>query len=175
MSELLGTLVFALIAIYAILAAQFRSYLQPLVVMSVIGFGYIGVVLGMFVLGYPLTMYVFYAMIGLAGIVVNDSLVLIDFVNQERAGGLPIGEAVGRACRLRFRPIVLTTLTTIAGLLPMALGIGGTHPVYGPFAAAIVFGLAVASGLTLFTVPALYLALDSFEGRVRGALGRAAA
>jgi HAE1 family hydrophobic/amphiphilic exporter-1 len=175
MSELLGTLVFALIAIYAILAAQFRSYLQPLVVMSVIGFGYIGVVLGMFVLGYPLTMYVFYAMIGLAGIVVNDSLVLIDFVNQERTGGLEIGEAVGRACRLRFRPIVLTTLTTIAGLLPMALGIGGTHPVYGPFAAAIVFGLAVASGLTLFTVPALYLALDSFEGRVRGALGRAAA
>jgi HAE1 family hydrophobic/amphiphilic exporter-1 len=120
-------------------------------------------------------MYVFYAMIGLAGIVVNDSLVLIDFVNQERTGGLEIGEAVGRACRLRFRPIVLTTLTTIAGLLPMALGIGGTHPVYGPFAAAIVFGLAVASGLTLFTVPALYLALDSFEGRVRGALGRAAA
>jgi HAE1 family hydrophobic/amphiphilic exporter-1 len=174
MSELLGTLVFALIAIYAILAAQFRSYLQPFVVMSVIGFGYIGVVFGMFVLGYPLTMYVFYAMIGLAGIVVNDSLVLIDFVNQARSDGLPVEQAVRKSCRLRFRPIVLTTLTTIAGLLPMALGIGGTHPVYGPFAAAIVFGLAVASGLTLFTVPSLYLALDSFEARVRSTLGRAA-
>jgi HAE1 family hydrophobic/amphiphilic exporter-1 len=172
-SELLGTLVFALIAIYAILAAQFRSYLQPFVVMSVIGFGYIGVVLGMFVLGYPLTMYVLYAVIGLAGIVVNDSLVLIDFVNQGRARGVPIREAIGNACRLRFRPIVLTTLTTIAGLLPMALGIGGTHPVYGPFAAAIVFGLAVASGLTLFTVPALYLALDAAGARVRDAAGRA--
>ncbi len=166
MSELLGTLFIALIAIYAILAAQFRSYLQPVVVMSVIGFAFIGVVLGMFVLDYPLTMYVFYAMVGLAGIVVNDSLVLIDFVNQGRAGGLPALDAVRAACRLRFRPILLTTVTTIAGLLPMAIGLGGTHPVYGPFAAGIVFGLGIASCLTLFTVPALYLMVEGAKDRV---------
>ncbi|MBW2394904.1 MAG: efflux RND transporter permease subunit [Deltaproteobacteria bacterium] len=165
-SELMGTLFIALVAIYAILAAQFRSYLQPVVVMSVIAFAFIGVILGMFVLGYPLTMYVFYAMVGLAGIVVNDSLVLIDFVNQGRARGLSSLDAVRESCRLRFRPILLTTVTTIAGLFPMAVGLGGTHPVYGPFAAGIVFGLAVASGLTLFTVPALYLMVESAKERV---------
>ncbi len=173
MAELLGTLFIALVAIYAILSAQFRSYLQPLVVMSVIGFAYIGVVIGMWVLDYPLTMYVFYAMVGLAGIVVNDSLVLIDFVNQARARGVPRLDAVREACRLRFRPILLTTVTTISGLLPMAIGLGGTHPVYGPFAAGIVFGLAVASGLTLFTVPALYLIAESAKDRVGHWLGRA--
>lgn len=166
LSELMGTLFIALIAIYAILAAQFRSYLQPVIVMSVICFAFIGVILGMFVLDYPLTMYVFYAMVGLAGIVVNDSLVLVDFVNQGRARGLSCLDAVREACRLRFRPILLTTVTTIAGLAPMAVGMGGTHPVYGPFAAGIVFGLAVASGLTLFTVPALYLILESLKERV---------
>jgi multidrug efflux pump subunit AcrB len=95
--------------------------------------------------------------------------VLIDFVNKARETGLSAEDAVRRSCRLRFRPILLTTVTTIAGLLPMALGIGGTHPVYGPFAAGIVFGLAVASGLTLYTVPALYLILDSARTRVLGA------
>ena len=175
MNELLGTLFIALVAIYAILAAQFRSYLQPLVVMSVICFAFIGVVLGMFVLDYPLTMYVFYAMIGLAGIVVNDSLVLIDFVNQARAEGMPAVDAVRRSCRLRFRPIVLTTVTTIAGLLPMAIGVGGVHPVYSPFAAGLVFGLAVSSGLTLFTVPALYLMVESGRDRLLSLIGRGVA
>jgi multidrug efflux pump subunit AcrB len=76
---------------------------------------------------------------------------------------------VREACRLRFRPILLTTVTTIAGLLPMAVGIGGTHPAYGPFAAALVFGLAIASGLTLYTVAALYLMIESAKVRVVGA------
>jgi HAE1 family hydrophobic/amphiphilic exporter-1 len=111
-------------------------------------------------------------MVGLAGIVVNDSLVLIDFVNQARARGVPALDAVRDSCRLRFRPILLTTITTIAGLAPMALGIGGVHPVYGPFAAGIVFGLAVASGLTLFTVPALYLMVESSKSRVERWMGR---
>jgi HAE1 family hydrophobic/amphiphilic exporter-1 len=150
----------ALMAIYGILAAQFRSYLQPLIVMSVIAFSFIGVTLGIYVLDYALSMYVLYAMVGLAGIVVNDSLVLIDFVNRERARGSPPQGAVIAASARRFRPILLTTVTTIAGLLPMALGLTGESVVYGPFAAAIVFGLAVASLLTLFVVPALYLGLE---------------
>jgi len=150
----------ALMAIYGILAAQFRSYAQPLIVMSVIGFSFIGVVLGIFILGYSLSMYVLYAMVGLAGIVVNDSLVLIDFVNQERARGAAARDAVATASARRFRPILLTTVTTITGLLPMALGLTGKSVVYGPFAAAIVFGLAMASLLTLFVVPTLYLGLD---------------
>jgi multidrug efflux pump subunit AcrB len=158
--EMKRAFVLALMAIYGILAAQFRSYRQPLIVMSVIAFSFIGVTLGIYVLDYSLSMYVLYAMVGLAGIVVHDSLVLIDFVNRERAQGAAPLDAVVSASAKRFRPILLTTVTTIAGLLPMALGLSGKSVVFGPFAAAIVFGLAMASLLTLFVVPALYLGLE---------------
>jgi HAE1 family hydrophobic/amphiphilic exporter-1 len=158
----------AVVAIYGILAAQFRSYLQPFIVMSVIGFSFIGVTVGMWTMntligGYFLSMYVLYAIVGLAGIVVNDSLVLIDFVNAERRRGTPPAEAVRAASARRFRPILLTTLTTVTGLLPMALGLTGYSRVFGPFATAIVFGLMSASLLTLFVVPSLYLALEDLR------------
>jgi HAE1 family hydrophobic/amphiphilic exporter-1 len=155
--------VIALIAIYAILAAQFRSYLQPLIVMCVIVFAYVGVVIGMYVWDYAMSMYVIYAMVGLAGVVVNDSLVLIDFVNRERERGTPPERAVLLAGQKRFRAVLLTTLTTVAGLLPMATGISGVSVVFGPFAAAIVVGLSVASGLTLFVVPTLYLGAENLK------------
>jgi multidrug efflux pump subunit AcrB len=146
-----------------------------LIVMSVILFSFIGVTLGMFVLGYAMSMYVLYAIVGLAGIVVNDSLVLIDFVNRERKRGTPALEAVRLSSSWRFRPILLTTLTTILGLLPMALGLSGYSRVFGPFATAIVFGLAMASLLTLFVVPTLYLTVDSLgeslRSRIRGSGG----
>ncbi len=158
----------ALVAIYAILAAQFRSYLQPLVVMCVIVFAYIGVVIGMYVWDYALSMYVVYAMVGLAGVVVNDSLVLIDFANRERQRGTPVADAARLAGRRRFRAVLLTTLTTIAGLLPMAMGLSGTSMVFGPFAAAIVAGLSVASLLTLFVVPSLYLTVEGAKQRSLG-------
>ncbi len=181
MADLGAALLIAVLAIYAILAAQFRSYFQPFIVMSVITFSFIGVTVGMwamntFVGHYPISMYVFYALVGLAGIVVNDSLVLIDFVNQERSRGTEAREAVHIASSKRFRPILLTTVTTVAGLLPMAMGLTGYSPVFGPFATAIVFGLAAASGLTLFVVPVLYLILDDVQGgfgRFRERLSRA--
>jgi multidrug efflux pump subunit AcrB len=165
-------LLIAILAIFAILAAQFRSYTQPLIVMSVIAFSFVGVSIGMFLMnvivgGYALSMYVLYALVGLAGIVVNDSLVLIDFVNQERARGTEAEEAVRIASRKRFRPILLTTVTTIAGLAPMALGLTGFSPVFAPFASAIVFGLMAASLLTLFVVPTLYLTLEGAKKRLR--------
>ncbi|MFP6605348.1 MAG: efflux RND transporter permease subunit, partial [Myxococcota bacterium] len=158
----------ALLAIYAILAAAFRSYAQPVVVMSVVALSYIGVVLGMFIMGYPISMFVLYAVVGLAGVVVNDSLVLIHFVNRERAAGAELREALRTASSHRFRPILLTTLTTIGGLLPMAIGLSGGSSTFGPFAAAIVFGLAVASTLTLFVVPALYLLLEDVQAWTLG-------
>jgi HAE1 family hydrophobic/amphiphilic exporter-1 len=102
-------------------------------------------------------------MVGLLGMVVNDSIVLIDFVNRERESGSDLESAVRIASAHRFRPILLTTVTTIAGLLPMAIGLSGGSKVFGPFAAAIVFGLAVASALTLFVVPALYLTLEDLQ------------
>jgi HAE1 family hydrophobic/amphiphilic exporter-1 len=150
----------AILAIYAILATLFRSYLQPFVVMSVMGFAFIGVSIGLFITDGVLSMWVMYATVGLAGIVVNDSLVLMDFVNRERARGTPLVESVRVASARRFRPILLTTVTTIAGLLPMSLGVPQKSAVFGPFATAIVFGLSVASLLTLFVVPAIYVALE---------------
>ncbi len=162
--------ILALIAIYGILAAQFRSYVQPIVVMSVIGFSFIGVIIGIYLLDYSLSMFVIYAMVGLAGIVVNDSLVLIDFINKERARGTSAIDAITTASGKRFRPILLTTVTTVAGLLPMALGVSGKSVVYGPFAAAIVFGLSVASILTLFLVPSLYLSLEKASESIRARL-----
>ena len=165
-------LLIAVLAIFAILAAQFRSYSQPLIVMSVIAFSFVGVSIGMFLMnlavgGYALSMYVLYALVGLAGIVVNDSLVLIDFVNQERSRGTEPEAAVAIASRKRFRPILLTTVTTITGLAPMALGLTGYSPVFAPFASAIVFGLLAASLLTLFVVPTLYLTLEGVKKRLR--------
>ena len=159
----------AALAIYAILAAQFRSYAQPAIVMSVIVFSFIGVTFGLYLLslvwsGYALSMYVLYAIVGLAGIVVNDSLVLIDFINKERERGLPAVDAVMSGCEKRFRPIFLTTVTTIMGLAPMAIGLSGYSTVFSPFAASIVFGLGVASLLTLYVVPMLYLLLDDVQG-----------
>ena len=158
----------AALAIYAILAAQFRSYAQPAIVMSVIVFSFIGVTFGLYLLsliwsGYALSMYVLYAIVGLAGIVVNDSLVLIDFINKERERGLSSVEAVMSGCEKRFRPIFLTTVTTVMGLAPMAIGLSGYSTVFSPFAASIVFGLGVASLLTLYVVPMLYLALEDIQ------------
>ena len=118
-------------------------------------------------MGYSLSMYVLYALVGLAGVVVNGSLVLIDFVNRERARGTPPFEAVRVASHRRFRPILLTTVTTVTGLLPMALGLTGYSRVFGPFATAIVFGLGMASLLTLFVVPALYLGLEDLKAALR--------
>jgi multidrug efflux pump subunit AcrB len=167
----------ALIAIYAILAAQFRSYLQPLVVMCVIVFAFVGVVIGMYVWDYAISMYVLYAIVGLAGVVVNDSLVLIDFVNRARERDVEVLDAVRLAGERRFRAVMLTTLTTVAGLLPMAMGLSGVSTVFGPFAAAIVAGLSLASLLTLFVVPTLYVSVDGFatwvHQRRRGARANA--
>ena len=168
----------ALLAIFAILAAQFRSYAQPLIVMSVIVFSFIGVTIGLYLLslvwsGYALSMYVLYAIVGLAGIVVNDSLVLIDFINKGRERGMSARDAVMAGCEKRFRPIFLTTATTVTGLAPMAIGLSGYSTVFSPFAASIVFGLAVASLLTLYVVPMLYLALDDAEVRFAAWRGRA--
>ncbi|MGH0029077.1 MAG: efflux RND transporter permease subunit [Myxococcota bacterium] len=175
MQDMLRALGIALLAIYAILATLFRSYLQPIVVMSVVAFAFIGVSLGLFITDGALSMWVMYATVGLAGIVVNDSLVLIDFVNKERDRGTPVAESVRLASQRRFRPILLTTVTTIAGLLPMSLGFPDKSLVFGPFATAIVFGLSVASLLTLFVVPAIYLSFEDLSeawARRTGRTGR---
>jgi multidrug efflux pump subunit AcrB len=134
-----------------------------------------GVVFGVGLLGYKVSFILMYATLGLIGVVVNDSLVMVDFINRARAGGMPLRDAVRYSGALRFRPILLTTLTTVMALLPMAVGFGGESKTYGPFAASISFGLIVAMVGTLFAVPLAYTSLiegverfDGWRERLRG-------
>jgi HAE1 family hydrophobic/amphiphilic exporter-1 len=143
----------ALLVMYLILATQFRSYLQPLIILSAVIFSLVGVVLGKFVTQGLFTVNSFIAMVGVTGVVVNDSLVLIDFINKRYASGMSRREAIREGIRIRLRPILLTTLTTTLGLLPMALGIPSYSLVFGAMASTFVTGLCTATFLTLFIVP----------------------
>ncbi|MGC6513089.1 MAG: efflux RND transporter permease subunit [Myxococcota bacterium] len=152
--------------IYAVLAIQFRSYLQPLIILFAVPLGMAGVVLGLFTFGMDLSLIASIGAVGLAGIVVNDSLVLVDFVNLERKRGATVSEAVVQASLTRLRPILITTVTTVCGLLPLALGLAGEEPLLAPMAVAISFGLSFATGLTLIAVPVLYLVIADLERRL---------
>ncbi len=152
--------------IYTILATQFRSFVQPLIVMTAIPLSMIGVSLGFFVSGEAVGLIGLIGVVGLAGIVVNDSLVLVDFINVRRREGVPLEEAVVQAGRLRLRPIFLTSITTIAGLFPLALGIGGRSELLAPMATAMSWGLTFSTVLILIVVPSLYYSVDVLSARV---------
>jgi multidrug efflux pump subunit AcrB len=156
----------AILLIYVILGALFRSFMMPVVVMLAVPFSFIGVVLGFYIMGEPLGLVAIIGTIGLAGIVVNDSLILVDFINNGRETGLERREATVRACRLRLRPVILTSVTTIFGLLPLAMGLFGVSPFLTPIAVAIVWGLAFATLLTLLLVPGIYAIVDDLAGLV---------
>ena len=145
--------------IYLILATQFNSYAQPLLVLLTVPFAFVGVVVYLVVSGSPLSTVVVYAAVALAGIAVNDTIVLVSFANELVAGGTARAEAITEAAVLRLRPILLTSLTTIAGLLPTALGLGGRSVVWGPMARTIIFGLTFSTLTTLVIVPSFYGAL----------------
>ncbi len=161
----------AVLFIYVILAALFRSYAQPLVVLSAVPFGVIGVMLGLLIFGYSFSFGNMYVIVGLAGVVVNDSLILVDFINCARASGVPLREAVIDAGRVRLRPVLLTTLTTVGALLPTALGVFGRSRSFGSLAASFAFGLSLATLFTLVVVPAGYYTLEELLGRRRQAEG----
>lgn len=165
MRESLGSLkvtfVIAMLAIYAMLAIPFRSYAQPLIVMTSIPFGIVGAVLGHLIMGYNLCLPSMFGIVALAGVVVNDSLVLIDFANRrEREGGLSPGEAIHSAAIQRFRPVMLTTLTTFGGLAPMIFETSVQARFLIPMAISLGFGIVFATLITLVLVPSLYLAVD---------------
>ncbi len=165
-SLFLAFLVAALL-IYTILATQFRSFLQPLIVMTAIPLSLIGVSLGFLVSGEAVGLIGLIGVVGLAGIVVNDSLVLVDFINNRRAEGLALDDAIVEAARLRLRPIFLTSVTTIAGLGPLALGIGGRSELLAPMATAISWGLTFSTVLILVIVPCLYRSVDGMSQGMR--------
>ncbi|HSR54479.1 MAG TPA: efflux RND transporter permease subunit [Acidobacteriota bacterium] len=149
-----------LILMYLILAAQFHSYLQPLLIMFAIPFAFAGAMFCLLVNDYRFSINIMFGMVALSGVAVNDSIVLIAFINDARARGASRFRAVLTGAKRRLRPILLTTVTTIFGLLPMALGVGGRSVTWVPLAATIVWGLGLATFLILLVMPPLYIALD---------------
>lgn len=169
--ESVGSLVWlfpaALLLIYALIAVLFRSYVQPVIVMSVIPFALGGAVVGHWVTGYPFTILSMIGAVALAGIVVNDGLILVDLANRRRREGLPLVEAVVAAARGRMRAILLTSITTCAGLAPLMLETSFQARFLIPMAVAIVFGLLAATVLVLVLLPALFLVLEDLRGGAR--------
>ena len=147
---------FGVLLIYVILGTQFRSYFQPFIIISTMPMAFTGVTLGLLLTGNPISLYTVFGLIALTGIAVNAAIVLISAANDRLKAGMSITHATIYAARRRIIPIIITTLTTIAGLSGLALGLGGTSLIWGPVATAIVSGLAFSSLLTLFAIPLLY-------------------
>jgi len=160
MSSLGVGFIFAMIAIYGLLAIPFKSYLQPLIIMVSIPFGLVGAVLGHLIMGYSLSLMSMFGLVALSGVVVNDSLILIEFANRKRAEGLSAKDAVREAGVRRFRPIMLTTLTTFGGLAPMIFEQSRQAQFLIPMALSLGYGILFATVITLILVPSLYVALD---------------
>jgi len=147
----------ALMGIFLLLASQFRSYIQPVIIMMAIPFGLIGAIVGHLIMGLHITIISIFGIVALSGIVVNDSLILIDFINRAERSGVEIHKAVVASGRDRFRPVLLTSVTTIAGLFPLLLERSFQAQFLIPMAVSISFGLLAATVLTLLFVPSLYM------------------
>ena len=143
----------ALFMIYGLLAVPLRSYLQPIVIMSVIPFGFIGAVIGHMVFDVTVNMLSVFGIVALAGVVVNDSLILVDFTNRGRNEGMDIDSALVNAGKKRFRAILLTTLTTFVGLLPIMFETSVQAQFVIPMALSLSFGIVFASTITLILIP----------------------
>jgi multidrug efflux pump subunit AcrB len=162
--SVLRSFILALFLIYTLLAIPFRSFTQPLIVMAAIPFGLVGAVLGHIILGYDISMMSLFGIVGLSGVVVNDSLVLIEATNRIRESGRSHYQAITAAGPLRFRAIILTSITTFGGLTPMILERSIQARFLVPMAAGLGFGVLFATGITLLLIPCLYLILEDIHG-----------
>lgn len=162
MSQLSIALGISLFLIYALLASQFESFILSIVIIGSIPLALIGVLWGLVILRQPMDIMVMVGLIMLAGIVVNNAIVLIDFIKTMRERKMKRAEAVVYSCETRLRPILMTTMTTVLGMVPMALGLGEGSEFYKGMATAIMFGLSVSTLLTLVVIPVLYTLTDDF-------------
>ena len=161
-------LALSLFLVYVIMAAQFESLIHPLVIMVTIPLAFLGTVVALKALGMNLSIVVFLGMIMLAGIVVNNAIVLVDYINTLRKRGIPRDEAIVKAGAVRLRPILMTTATTVLGLAPMAFGLGDGAEIRAPMAVAVISGLISSTALTLIVIPTVYSLMDKL---VSGLLG----
>ena len=161
-------LLIVLFVIYALLAIPFKSFLQPLIVMSIIPFGFIGAMIGHWIMGMSLTIMSLLGMLALTGVVVNDSLVLVDFINKKRQDGMELINAVTIAGTARFRPVMLTSLTTFIGLMPLLFEKSTQAQFLIPMAVSLGFGILFATFITLLLVPINYILMDKLALAFKG-------
>lgn len=166
-ASLLLAVVLAIVFVYMVMASQFESLLQPFIIMFTLPLAIIGVILGLFVTGYAFGVTAFIGIIILVGIVVNNAIVFIDYTNQLRAKGMLVREALIQAGATRLRPIVMTALTTMLGLLPLAIGLGEGTELQAPMAIAVIGGLMSSTVLTLVVIPVIYSLLTSRQEKKR--------
>jgi len=158
----------ALLLVYMILAAQFESFVHPFTILIAVPLAVVGAVLALMVSGAGINTMSLIGGVILVGIVVNDSIVKVDFINQAREHGMALRAAILEAGRVRLRPIIMTTVTTVLGLSPMALGWGRGADLRAPLAIAVIGGLLVATLLTLIVVPVVYSLVEGFRVRMVG-------
>ncbi len=164
MSSMMSGFALALFAIYALLAIPFRSYSQPLLIMTAIPFGIVGAILGHWLMGFSLSMLSIFGIVALSGVVVNDSLLLVDKINRERAEGKSLLVAVSDSGCRRFRPIFLTSVTTFFGLVPMLMETSVQAQFLIPMAISLAFGILFSTFITLLLVPVFYMILADLQG-----------
>ncbi len=149
-------LALAIFLVYIVMASQFESLIHPFVIMFTVPLAAIGAIAALYVVSIPLSIVVFIGFIMLAGIVVNNAIVLVDYINTLRAAGMAATEAIVQAGTVRLRPILMTTMTTVLGLLPMALGLGDGAEIRTPMALTVIAGLISSTFLTLVVIPTVY-------------------
>ncbi len=162
--SLLLALLLSIFLVYLVMASQFESLLHPFLIMFTIPLAFVGVFMALLLFGMPMSILVFIGMIMLAGIVVNNAIVLVDYINQLRRRGLRLEESIEQAGVVRMRPILMTTLTTLFGLMPLALGLGAGSELQSPMAITVMSGLLVSTLLTLLVIPTLYFMVERRRG-----------
>lgn len=165
---LIRGLAVAIVAMFVLLTLEFRSYLQPILVLAIIPFGFVGVVFGHAVMRIDMTLFSLFGLVALTGVVINDSIVLVDFINHRVRDGLPLHDALIDAGRRRFRPVILTSTTTIAGLSPLLVETSFQAQFLIPMATSLCFGLLFTTVMVLVLVPVLYLGYARITGQRNG-------
>lgn len=166
LNSLYKAFILAVVLIFMVLATNFKSVVQPLIVMMAIPFGIIGVIIAFVIHGQPLSFLALLGTVGLSGVVVNSSIILVDFINKKREEGAERFAATVEAGRIRIRPVLLTSITTVVGLFPVAYGLWGSDPILIPAALALMWGLIFATALTLIVIPCFYNITEDLREKI---------
>jgi len=161
----------AILLVYMIMASQFESLVDPLIIMFTVPLSIIGVLIFLAITGTSFSVMALVGIVMLVGIAVNNGIVLVDYMNQQRHKGMELYEAVEFSCKARMRPVLMTALTTILGMVPLAVGIGSGSETWSPLARAVIGGLTATTVLTLIVIPVLYIVFEIASDKVNRYFG----